>query len=496
MTSRQIGVVGHEECRQPGDHRSGHAGAVVAPVLVARRSGVDGLSRSEDVDGLVAVVAEGSRQLIAALPRRGANLDPERGLASVLVAGRGEVVGGVDIGAVIAGRVHHEHSERVRISHGCVDDLLVRGVPLAEAHVDDVGPVIHRVADGICDVFVALIAVGHGPNRHDAHPLCHALHAKVVVPCGAHDSGDVCAVRGVGARHVVVAVDSLGLVAVVVSDNGARVKVGVVVVLDLALQVVVVVEHVGGGEVLPVEIHQDVPCTLHVGRRGGDRLDRVAREAVGVEVRLEGLRSELNGVVGLLDVLELLLCLLPLLPKFAFDLLESLIGVSVVGRHGGGVHVGEAVPKVDIEPRELVGIGAHVLPVWPPDKVPAVDVVHVPVVVVVLVVARDLVGVGPALGPKVLVVDIDARVDDGDGDGVAGRPILKDRLVGRFGAEPRQVAVRAAAVEPILGGGAEVRGGSRVGGGSGGGRRRLALRSGLGGVDGRSTSRIGGGLLG
>src|SRR5690606_23775103 len=105
---------------------------------------------------------------------------------------------------------HQDDAPLHRVTHRLTHRVGVGRVRLAEAHVDDVGAVVHRVADAVGDILVILISVGDHTHRHDLHRLGHTVEAQAVAPLAGDDPGHVGAVAGVGTLHVVVAVEAPG----------------------------------------------------------------------------------------------------------------------------------------------------------------------------------------------------------------------------------------------------------------------------------------------
>ncbi len=167
---------------------------------------------------------------------------------------------------------------RVGVLHRVVDRGLVRRVRLAEAHADDLRAVVHRVANRVGDVLVALVAVGHRANHHELDGRRDAVDADSIAADRADDPGHVRPVLGVLAHHVRVAVVVLVPVGVVVADDRARIEVGVEAVLELSLErLESVVEHGLGVAPSSASCEIDLPRLRQL--RGRRRQRAHAREA-------------------------------------------------------------------------------------------------------------------------------------------------------------------------------------------------------------------------
>ena len=82
------------------------------------------------------------------------------------------------------------------------------GILLSEAEIDDIGSIVDRISDGQGNVLVAFIPVGQYADDHELHMPGYTRHFIVIVP-GAHDAGHSRTV--VGAPHVELSVSVYGI---------------------------------------------------------------------------------------------------------------------------------------------------------------------------------------------------------------------------------------------------------------------------------------------
>ena len=332
----------------------------------------------------------------------------------------------------VAGGVHQQHVFGGGVLVGSFHGGALGREFLAEAHVDNLRAVVHGVADGVGHVLVALVAVGHGPHRHDAHQVGREAHHAQVV--GAHrpdDARHVGAVHGVGSLDVVVAVVALReVVGVVLHDVGPRVEAQVQRVFQQAALLFGAVlqlleQGVGvGGTGLGHHVEQARNGALQVGVVGFG-------VAQGGGVQRGGAQSLLHALHHLGDgfghAFQLLAALGFVLHADGVRLFGFLVEGKVRlfgGLEGGGGFALEALAAGGHDAGHFQGFGVDVAAVGPAQEVPAVHVVHVAVLVVVHAVAGYFFGIAPQHGLEVDVRRVDARVDDGHDNGL-GRPVLE-----------------------------------------------------------------------
>ncbi len=181
-----------------------------------------------------------------------------RGTVAVFIEWIWEVIRGIVVGCAVTSGMHHEHAQRVGVADGVVNHVLLWGIALAEAHVDYIGAVVGSIADSIGHVFIALIAIGHRTDRHNAHRWGYAVDGKARVALSADNARYMGAVAGVGAMHIRIPVAGLCPVGIVIADDGARIERRVVSEIDLRVHPVVEVLDVLWGYALIVEEREHI----------------------------------------------------------------------------------------------------------------------------------------------------------------------------------------------------------------------------------------------
>ena len=211
-----------QERRHARNNRRRHARPAVVDVVVVGAEAEDILARGEQVDTTLADVREFCDEQVVV--SRGARSYVDEDGIHIAVPAWVRVEGKrIDVVGLVTGGVHDEHIVGGGVTEGLPDAFRVGADVFAKTHVDDRRTLIDGVANGVGDVFVEFIAIGHHAHRDDVdQTVGDSDRTAVIGGAAADDAGDVRAVVLVPAAGIVVAVAGVGLIRIA----GVVIRVG------------------------------------------------------------------------------------------------------------------------------------------------------------------------------------------------------------------------------------------------------------------------------
>src|SRR5690606_11747641 len=186
-------------------------------------------------------IRKGSYQITVVIPLRGPDFYPCRCFSfvdsqAIDEVAVGEIGVGIIILAIVARGMDKEYVVFYGKPNGIINDLLIFCECFTKAHVNYLGAVFYCITNGVGYIFIALVAIGYGPQYHNTYIVGYTFDANIVITHSANDARYVRAVIGIRSGDIGVAIIALATVFVIITYNMPRIKFFVEVIVYLIVK--------------------------------------------------------------------------------------------------------------------------------------------------------------------------------------------------------------------------------------------------------------------